>query len=84
MSLIFGPGADTEEQGNMAEVMPAAAPDRAFYDPPRKSERDDHVNSEDLAGMALTGLDEADLRRLEGMLIELSECERILHLARRS
>jgi DNA-binding transcriptional MerR regulator len=93
MNLIFGPGSGASPASDMGEgahvnaeavgLLPAS---RDAYDAsglaPEPVYADD---SEDRAGnAAVTGLDEADLRRLRGLLTELAECERILHLARRS
>jgi len=83
MNLIFGPAVGIEEQDNIAELMPQAPSNPVFYDPQGRGERNAPESLKDLAGATVTGLDEADLRRLEGLLIELSECERILHLAKR-
>ncbi len=85
MSLIFGPGLDNETQQqqplyddamlpasrrNGVQMLSAGAQDADEFD----------EGSYPVAA----GLHEADLRRLESLLAELDECERILHAARRS
>jgi DNA-binding transcriptional MerR regulator len=89
MSLIFGPnaGGDAGEGLDIADARGRPLPpgseacDLSAHGPVPVN-ADDHEGGD--ANATVTGLDEADLRRLEGLLTELSECERILLLARRS
>jgi DNA-binding transcriptional MerR regulator len=88
MSLIFGPGAETEadSQARYEEAMHPAPVRNGAYATAA-------VSPEGAAFQAYAGdgsdglpvaLHEADLHRLEALLAELDECERILHVARRS
>jgi DNA-binding transcriptional MerR regulator len=91
MSLIFGPAADgdMEQNAQFAREPPAQAASKPAYTseyaaaPSANTEAEGEVNGNGAAS-AVIGLDATDLHRLEGLLSELAECERILHLARRS
>jgi DNA-binding transcriptional MerR regulator len=93
MNLIFGPGtgisggSDNSEGLEAPEIgqrpVPESSDTHDFAEHAPGPVYADHYEG-DGANAMVTGLDEADLRRLEGLLTELSECERILLLARRS
>ncbi len=81
MSLIFGPTvADAENV--VPQFPPRASP---FVSEPPRSDVPTSFETEDeaISAISLTGLREGDLRRLESVLAELAECERILLAARR-
>ncbi len=92
MSLIFGSGAegDAEPHGQSGhETPPRPASNTAHLPengqaPSALQRRGPAAENSQASGASVTGLDEDDLNRLEGLLAELAECERILHLARRS
>jgi DNA-binding transcriptional MerR regulator len=82
MSLIFGPNTETEASPRDHETTAPGSLDGCAYEAP--APRSYNVEETPEAGGSATTLDAADLRRLEGLLTELAECERILLLARRS
>jgi len=78
MSVIFGPNAEP------APHLERGAPDFGDYPDEATAFRSSDGEASEASSKAATSLNDVDLRRLEGLLTELAECERILLLARRS
>jgi DNA-binding transcriptional MerR regulator len=86
MSLIFGPGPESEidPRTRYEEATgPGPAQNGAYAHAPHVPEGGDFAAYEGaVSSDQATALQEADLRRLEALLAEIDECERILHAAR--
>jgi DNA-binding transcriptional MerR regulator len=86
MALIFGPGPDAETHlsGLGAAATPPAVPRNGVEAALSHEAAPSSLAADEAAyGDAAAGLDEADLHRLEALLNEIAECERILQAARR-